>query len=38
VRAQVGYRFVYGVEDLPQVDAKHLRGMTLTLSFSLGPF
>ena len=37
LRAQVGYRFVYGVEDLPQVDAKHLRGMTLTLSLSLGP-
>ena len=38
LRAQVGYRFVYGVEDLPQVDAQHLRGVTFTLSFSLGPF
>ena len=27
-----------GVEDLPQVEPEHLRGATLTLSLSLGPF
>ena len=38
LRTRVGYRFVYGVEDLPRVDPKHLRGATLTLSLMLGPF
>jgi len=38
LRAQVGYRLAYGVEDLPQVDAKYLRGATVTVSLSLGPF
>ena len=38
LRTQVGYRFVYGVEDLPQIDATHLRGVTLTLALSFGPF
>jgi hypothetical protein len=38
LRAQVGYRLAYGVEDLPQVDAKYLRGETVTVSLSLGPF
>lgn len=38
MRAHLGYRIVYGVEDLPQVDPEHLRGATLGLSLSLGPF
>jgi len=38
LRAQAGYRFVYGVEDLPQVDPIHLRGATISLSLLLGPF
>ncbi len=38
LRAQLGYRFVYGVEDLPQVGPEHLRGATLTVSLLLGPF
>jgi hypothetical protein len=38
LRAQLGYRMVYGVEDLPQIDPKQLRGATLTLSLSLEPF
>ena len=38
LRAQLGYRLVYGVEDLPQVAPGHLRGATLTVSASVGPF
>ena len=38
IRTHLGYRIVYGVEDLPQVEPEHLRGATLTLSLSLGPF
>ena len=38
LRAQLGYRIVYGVEDLPHIDPEHLRGATLTLSLLLGPF
>ncbi len=38
LRVQLGYRLVYGVEDLPQVGPGHLRGATLTLSLRLGPF
>ena len=38
LRAQLGYRLVYGVEDLPRVAPGHLRGATLTVSASVGPF
>ena len=38
LRAQLGYRLVYGVEDLPQVGPEHLRGVTLTLSLLLESF
>ena len=37
LRGQIGYRFVYGVEDLPQVGPRDLRGATLTFLASLGP-
>jgi hypothetical protein len=33
LRAQVGYRLAYGVEDLPQVTSRSLRGATFTLVF-----
>ena len=38
LRAQLGYRLVYGVEDLPQVGPEHLRGATFTLSLLLESF
>lgn len=38
LRAHLGYRIVYSVEDLPQVDPEDLRGATLTLSLLFGPF
>jgi len=38
LRAQLGYRFAHGVEDLPQVAPEHLRGATASLAISLGPF
>lgn len=38
LRAQLGYRFAHGVEDLPQVALEHLRGATASLAISLGPF
>ena len=36
--AHVSYRFVYGVEDLPQVTGGQLRGVAASVSFSVGPF
>jgi len=38
LRAQVAYRWVVGVEDLPQVSSAHLRGFSASLSVSLKPF
>jgi hypothetical protein len=38
VQAHLSYRLVFGVEDLPQVTADHLRGASMSLTLSLGPF
>lgn len=38
VRAQLGYRLSFGVEDLPQTVAAHFRGITVSLGFVLGPW
>lgn len=37
LRVQAGYRGVFGVEDLPRVSARHLRGWTLGFEVRLGP-
>ncbi len=36
LQAAVSYRFVFGVEDLPQVTASDLKGASLTLSIGIG--
>ncbi len=37
-KVEAGYRFVYGLEDIPRMSAEQLRGFVLTASICLGNF
>ena len=38
VSARLGYRLVYGVEDLPEIGRDQLRGLSISIGLSFGPF
>ncbi|MCE2455999.1 MAG: hypothetical protein J4G12_09360 [Gemmatimonadetes bacterium] len=38
LRAQLGYRLPFGVEDLPQTAAEHFQGFSASLGVALGPW
>ena len=38
LRAQLGYRYAFGVDDLPQTLSRHFRGVSFTVGMAIGPW